>query len=148
MTTVADALASINRALQGESRDQREDRIWEQWCEAESFNTTTDEDAVWFIGHSEMWADPFMACAGFDVWPREIEAWLDCDPNELPWSAWHEPMSTEDVIERLRMEHLVAKQRVTDDPSPDSLKDERNLHIAVEGLKARYARTGDDNMGW
>lgn len=135
----------------------REERIAEQWARDDGFDRTTEADAIWFIAHAPDWADVFMKLVGWDQWPRDIPelsgfeiAFMSASERRQmdAYLEAPEPMSTTDAIEWLAAEHETARQRVQDDPSPDSIRDERNLHIACESLRARYARTGDNGLGW
>lgn len=147
---VASFLSALND-IQRELPDQREERIHEQWGRDGGFARTTDEDAIWYLAHADDWPDQFIVLTGWEAWPREIESWLTSgtdDARSYPSSMWDEPMPTEDALDRLKTEWIVAKRWADGHPTPGSLRRERNLHIALEGLRARYARTGDERMGW
>lgn len=135
---VSVALGRINDALQGyagtETDDERETRIWETWAADESFARVSDADAIWFLANGTDWCDPFEQVTGATIWPRS-----DWDDDE--------PITTPEYIADLASQHHYA-QAATAHPTPDTLRAERDIWIAWQGLKARYERTRNPDMGW
>lgn len=131
------ALERINDALQSEPPYKREERIWETWAQTCNFDHVSTEDAVWFLGNGADWNDAFLAAAGWTTWPKAV--W---DRND------QEPALTVEVIADLASLHEAAEQLARDNPTTETLRDERNLFIALKGLEARYARTRNADMGW
>lgn len=138
---VGDALAAMNDTLQGEKPEARAERIWEAWAEHRDFRNVSVTDAVWFIAHASDgwdWGEAFLSVSfGEDGWPRA--SW-DCDGLE--------PAETIDVLAELKAEWESAKAATDANLTKETLQSERNAFIAFQGLKKRFQRTRNDNMGW